>query len=89
MPGIRAPVPGCVLKVELRRAFRFRIGFSIVDGTSILQCSNTFHPRARGVIPVKRSMKDPHQGLSTPSTLGDRCPETALGRQAGIRAQSI
>ena len=27
-------------------------------------------------IPVKRIRKDTHQGMSTPSTRGDRCPET-------------
>ena len=46
VPGNRAPVPGCVLKVELRRAFRFSIGCSLMDGSPILQCPNTFHPRA-------------------------------------------
>ena len=32
VPGNRAPVPGCVLRVELRRVSRFRIGCSIMDG---------------------------------------------------------
>ena len=76
VPGNRAPVPGCVLRVELRRVSRFRVGCSIADGSSILQLSDTFHPKARVGIPVKRIRKDPHQGISTPSTRGDRCPES-------------
>ena len=35
MPENRAPVPGCVLRVELRRVYRFRIGCSIMDGLSV------------------------------------------------------
>ena len=70
VPGNRTPVPGCVLRVELRRVSRFRFGCSIADDSSILQLSDTFHPKGRVGIPVKRIRKDPHLGIFTPSTRG-------------------
>ena len=69
-----ALVPGCVLGVELRRVCRLRIGCSIMDGSSILQYSNTFHPRIRGGTPVKRMKKDPPSGNIRPKHAGGEVP---------------